>query len=150
MRTLLPLLPAFLLACSGPRPCVQQCKNDEAFFEGCWQQLKSAGIQLSCYDDLDAMAAALEEAGDDPAQQQLVYQEWRTAGKSRACKSAAELSDQCVVLTKAEFKGLTKEQRQSRRDECDPEASDTGRPDPQREAIESNDCDAFIEALGVP
>lgn len=149
-RVLLLLLPLGLAACSGARPCVQQCKDDEAFFERCWDQLQAEGIQLSCYEDLDEMAQALEEAGSDPAQQQLVYQEWRTAGKSRACKSPSELTDQCITLTKAEFKVLDKDAKEARQAECDPEAADTGAPDPKREAIEAKDCDAFIEALGVP
>ncbi len=138
------------MGCSGAQPCVKQCKNDEAFFEQCWSTFREAGLNLSCYDQVEGMADALTEAGDDPVKQAAVYQEWRTAGRSRPCKSAAELTDQCVILTKAEFKGLSDDAKDTRADECDPDGPDTGAPDPVREAIDNDDCGAFMEALGIP
>ncbi len=149
MRTLLAAL-VLAAGCTGPRPCVKQCKDDQAFFEECWSDFEAVGIQLTCYDKLDDMAAALTEAGSDEAAVALVYQEWRSAGRTRACKSAAELTEQCIALTEATFDGLDKDGRRAARDECDPDEDDTAAvPDARRQAIEDGDCEAFIVALGL-
>ena len=143
---MLPVLLISVLGCKGPRPCLDACREDQAFFETCYPSfVEDYYVAVDCYDDIDALGEALAAAESDD-ERWAVYEDWYSTDRIYACEDAAEIGEQCRKRTRAEFRYLDREGRIERRDEC---IADEASDDALQEAIDARDCEGFLVALGL-
>jgi len=133
------------VACGGDNPCVEGCEEDHAFWEACYETLQQDyGLSADCYIDIDALVEQLAEAGDDPEARAAVYAAQHDAGNAVECDDADAITDDCVDRSEAEWRLLDADAREAREEEClQPDDTEVTR------AMEEEDCDAFVTALGL-
>ena len=140
------LLVLSLSACKGPGPCIDACRDDGSFFDACYESfVNDYQIAVDCYEDIDELGEAIAAAGTDDEARQEVYREWIDADKTYACEDAAEIKSQCKARTRAEFRYLDSDGKLERRDEC----LDDSDPDAIAEAVDNDDCEGFLKAIGA-
>ena len=131
------LLPYVLLALTGCDvfyPC-NSCKEFGAFMDACMDDLDEAHIAADCALDAEAYVDWTES-------QDRSWSELEAEGVVRYCETAAEAERSCNAVHRERWSRMSAEEKDAEQQTCN-------EPDAWSEAIESQDCDAFLELLGA-
>jgi hypothetical protein len=144
MRTLLPLL-LMASACGPIQPCLDQCEDDNAFFEACMGDdgtLCDGGVAVDCVDDVEAMVDCYEAWADGG---ECDWEQLMADGAVHYCESADELLASCKAVARERMAREDQEGKQERSEQCQAEPSSAFEI-----AIDEQDCAAVCEQLGLP
>ena len=133
-----------LIACGPAQPCLDQCEDDNDFFQACMDEdglLCDGQLAVDCADDAEAVVdcyQALEEGGDCDVEQLMAD------GALHYCESPQDLLTSCKAMVRERFAQEDKEEQEERRQQC------LGEPSSEFDlAISEQDCQALCDIFGL-